>query len=746
MLLCGPHSRQSRFAMIERRFDIQFVAALALREKQIQQNYRPVIAVHKWFARRPGTLFRGILLSEFTDQPLAEAFYQGHEFTNLSILDPFMGGGTTLLEANRLGCAVTGFDVNPMSYWIVREEIESIDLPAYKKTAAKIRKRLEAQIGEFYRTSCVKCASPEAHVKYFLWVKTQPCGKCSRSLDLFPSYLVAEDVRHTANVFACWNCKRFFESGSRKRPGKCPHCGNVPRADLEARKGKCKCAACAEVNRFPNNASGPPAHRLFGIEYHCERCKHTHKGRFFKTPEPSDFANFEQAATRLSRGTEQFVPSDKIPPGDETERLHRWGYERYRDLFNARQLLGLELLCREISRVSDAKIRRALATNLSDLLRYQNMLCRYDTMALKSLDIFSIHGFPVGQIQCESNFLGISGKMGAIGSGGLLNILEKFSKAKAYCSRPFEIRHEGNRKVPIFIEGEWIGEERNGSHPLQRRSVNLCCANAMDTTLAPGSFDAVLTDPPYFGNVQYAELMDFCYVWLRKLVGQAEPAFANVSTRNGNELTTNVSMGRGFEHFAEGLSRSFRNVAKSLKAGSPMVFTYHHNKLEAYFPIALAILGAGLVCSASIPCPAEMGASIHISGTGSSIIDSVFVCRTTGRVPRKWLAKNADELAALICDELQQLREAGVKPTSGDVRCITYGHLIRLAVWNLRNNWEQSLNVAERTKALARWIGQFGGAESVQARVSAISPTQRLQGSFKDAEKPYAEQIDEIPF
>ncbi len=51
--------------MIEKHFDIPFIADLALREKQIQQNYRPVIAVHKWFARRPGTLFRGLLLSEF---------------------------------------------------------------------------------------------------------------------------------------------------------------------------------------------------------------------------------------------------------------------------------------------------------------------------------------------------------------------------------------------------------------------------------------------------------------------------------------------------------------------------------------------------------------------------------------------------------------------------------------------------------------------------------------------------------
>src|SRR5882672_8363318 len=104
-------------------------------------------------------------------------------------------------------------------------------------------------------------------------------------------------------------------------------------------------------------------------------------------------------------------------------------------MFNTRQLLGLELACRLISRQKDTRIADALATNLSDLLRYQNMLCRYDTMALKSLDIFSVHGFPVGLVQCESNLLGIvdRSKGTNIGSGGWTNIIEKYAKAKTYC-------------------------------------------------------------------------------------------------------------------------------------------------------------------------------------------------------------------------------------------------------------------------------------------------------------------------
>jgi len=108
---------------IEQNYSIRFIASLALREKQIQQNYRPIIAVHKWFARRPGTLFRGLLLSEFRDKPVEETYYLPNSFEGVTIADPFMGGGTPLLEANRIGCNVIGTDINPMAAWIVLEEI-----------------------------------------------------------------------------------------------------------------------------------------------------------------------------------------------------------------------------------------------------------------------------------------------------------------------------------------------------------------------------------------------------------------------------------------------------------------------------------------------------------------------------------------------------------------------------------------------------------------------------------------------
>src|SRR5256885_10334062 len=135
---------------IERTFDIPLVAAMALKEKQIQQNYRLIIAVHKWFARRPGTLFRGLVLSEFSDEPLAKTFFRANNFSGRIVADPFMGGGTPLIEANRVGCDVFGFDINPMATWIVQEEIKRIDLRAYRRAADQLVLDLGKDIGGFY--------------------------------------------------------------------------------------------------------------------------------------------------------------------------------------------------------------------------------------------------------------------------------------------------------------------------------------------------------------------------------------------------------------------------------------------------------------------------------------------------------------------------------------------------------------------------------------------------------------------
>jgi hypothetical protein len=331
-------------------------------------------------------------------------------------------------------------------------------------------------------------------------------------------------------------------------------------------------------------------------------------------------------------------------------------------------------------------------------------------MALKSLDIFSVHGFPVGLVQCESNLLGIENGGGLpTGSGGWLNIIDKFAKAKAYCDKPFEVRHQGTdkggSKVTRPISGEWIGDARDGG---AKRVLDIACADAASWDWQPESLDGVFTDLPHFGNVQYAELMDFCYVWLRRLVGQGNPAFSAPSTLHARELTGNKNMLRGIIHFTAGLAQVFTRTAAALKPGAPFAFSYHHNDITAYFPVAVAILDAGLVCSKVLPCPAEMSASIHIKGTASSTVDSIFVCRR--RQDRN--IPEPDVLASAVRDDMQALELGGFKSKLGDVRCVTYGHIIRQAVNALAGNWKTQLLVEDKLEIFVRWLASSGGTSS----------------------------------
>ena len=774
---------------LEERFDPTFATRLALREKQIQQNYRPIIGIHKWFARRPGTVFRSLLIAEYNNsEPLETSYWRKHKMTGV-IADPFMGGGTPIYEANRLGFSVLGADTNPMAFWIVRQALGRLDIQGFASAAEEVASAIEDVLGTLYETSCVKCGQT-AQVKYFIWVKTERCPLCEAVNDLFPGYLLSQNSRHPKHVVVCSECgclnecdeepskdapipcaecngPVYTEGPARRQRVPCRRCGSeypcvkcgqtaqvkyfiwvktercplceavndlfpgyllsqnsrhpkhvvvcsecgclnecdeepskdapIPCAECNgpvytegpARRQRVPCRRCGSEYPYPTKDSGhPPAHRMWAMEYHCKECKPTHKGRFFKRPDADDLDRYEQARLRLLETSGLPIPDDEIPRGDETDRLHRWGYRRYREMFTERQLLGLGLLLRRISQVSNPPVRHALLTVFSDFLRYQNMLCRYDAYALKCQDIFSVHGFPVGLVQCENNLLGIP----KVGSGSFRHFVEKYRRAKEYCEAPFETQMDGKRKKVVPIPGERIRAEIVRHFPIEdERQAQIAALPATAMPLAPGSLDGVFTDPPYFANVQYAELIDFNYVWLRQALQEEFPEFRPSTTRSPDELTGNVTLGRGIEHFTEGLSTVFRHYAAALKPGAPFVFTYHHNDPSAYVAVVVAILDAGLDCTATLPAAAEMSASLHILGTKSSILDSIFVCRrvNTAHQARVDIRELLEQDAALMA-------AAEVKVSQGDIRCLASGHIARVAINELRGEWDSGAALSNR--------------------------------------------------
>ncbi len=710
--------------MIETGFDIPFVAKLAQREKQVQQKYRPYIGVHKWFARRPGTLFRALLLAEFVDGgSLSTRFYDSHDLSPLVVGDPFIGGGTPLLEANRLGCHVVGADINPMAYWIVHQGLTELDRQAFRAAAQQVISQVEAVIGDLYKTECIHCGKSDAAVKYSLWVKQQTCTACHQAVDLFSNYVVAKNQRHPNHVLVCPVCGGLTEvTEIDGAPGamRCCRCESPLSAKGPAWRNRCTCPHCGHPNTYPQPELGPPKHRLFALEYHCPICKPTRRGRFFKSPDAMDLNRTAEAEQRLQGISQSCIPTDQIPAGDETARLHRWGYRTYQELFNCRQLLGLSTLSTAIAAVDNAAVRNALFTVFSDTLRYQNMICRYDTYALKIVDIFSVHGFPVSLIQCENSILGIPG----VGSGGFGHFVEKYDRAKAYCEKPFEVT-AGRPQRTVFQKTEHIGARMvvELPKPDSPKSAFLQAISSEELTMPTASLDAVLTDPPYLANVQYAELMDFCYVWLRKHLKGFVPAFRPTSTRSDEELTVNETGGRDICHFAGGLSRVFTRFSIALRRGGPFVFTFHHNETEAYLPITVALSDARLVCTVALPCPAEMRASIHISGTKSSVVDSVFVCRSTGVIQASQFEATPLNLRQLLVSDLENLGQAGLGPRLGDARCLLLGHITRIAIWQLRETWETDAPIQaklDRAQAMFQQIFALNRLNRLAAEVVAL--------------------------
>lgn len=210
---------------IEEGFPIVEINRLAERE---YVSYKPIYQMHKWFARRASCVFRAILLGAIkpAGTDILEEFYKDHtndpDTNGKVILDPFMGGGTTVVEALRLGCKVIGIDLNPVAWFIVKTEVEPVDLDELRAAFDRVAVRTTAggkpvreELLSHYKTECPACGNPDADIIYVFWVKSAICTdqNCRGQVPLFSNYLVAQktsSIRYHGDV-KCPKCSKTFD-------------------------------------------------------------------------------------------------------------------------------------------------------------------------------------------------------------------------------------------------------------------------------------------------------------------------------------------------------------------------------------------------------------------------------------------------------------------------------------------------------------------------------------------------------
>ena len=201
---------------IEKGFPIERVNEIAAKEGRAKMHYRPIYTMHKWWARRLGCVFRAISLYTLLDDPeKVSVFEPGHEGDTLAsygddadgesdldvasllervdmsdpeslwelypkdvriedkkILDPFMGGGTSLVEASRFGAEVVGNDLNPVAWFVTKKELEAgqTDVEELEEAFEQVKADVADEITQYYKTPCPN-GDHDADVMYNFWVE-----------------------------------------------------------------------------------------------------------------------------------------------------------------------------------------------------------------------------------------------------------------------------------------------------------------------------------------------------------------------------------------------------------------------------------------------------------------------------------------------------------------------------------------------------------------------------------------------
>jgi len=609
---------------IEKDFPIEKLNILALREGN---SKRPVYRMHKWWARRLGSVFRMLLLAAFAGAGTSEGelwrrFYHGNGLNEPIVLDPFMGGGTTLVEALRLGCRVIGVDINPVAWFITKKEIEPVDLADLDAAFARLEKAVGERIRRYYRTTCPK--GHPAEVMYAFWVKSLPCANCGKQVDLWPNNWVSRRSDHWTVV--CPVCDFIFPVPPHAEKATCPDCGKVfePTRKISG-YGRFRCPHCGHAETHLDAVArlgGPIPARMYGLEYYCPACN----SRGYKRADRADHSLFEEAKAEFeARKDSLLFPRQHIPiEGRSDPRPVNHGYTHFWHLFNPRQLLCLSLLLEGIMAEPDRNLRELLLLAFSDALDSNNMFCKYEVDYHKISLLFGLHAYHPIERPTENNVWGTR-----YGRGTFKRCFEKVRRGKAYCAQAYERAFDGRASFQV-ITGEQINgslvESFDGLLGGQGRALLRCADSSSLDFLPDKCVDAVITDPPYFANVMYSELADFFYVWLRLALADDYPWFRPEHSRREEELVQNVKEGKEEDDFSAGLTRVWRECHRVLKDDGILAFTFHHNEVGAWAAIGHSLLDAGFLVTAA-PFVRSEGKSGFHSEAGNIKYDVILVCR-----------------------------------------------------------------------------------------------------------------------
>jgi len=606
------------------------------------------------------------------------------------VVDPFAGGGSIPLEALRLGCEAFASDLNPVACLILKVMLE--DIPRWGRQKVKVKRQNGEEVEADGLAEALRIVGKEIKEKAeeelrdfypddpdgskpiaYLWARTVRCEapNCGAEIPLVRSFWLGNEDKGRLALRLKSQCGKDgqpeteFEIFEPKSP-KEVSAGTVNRA--VARCPCCSAVLSPERVRWQLGEQRGGADVLFneeGVRRGGARllsvvCLQPEKRRrHYRLPMQRDYDAVWRASRYLKESTEgllenglSIIPDEPLPQerarGSSGFRILLYGMENFGDLFTCRQKLALNKFIYGVSMLpssapSEAAIKSLAAIAVSRSIPQWCALSWWQSQGDFVVSAFGRQALPIvwDFAECVPVSDASGGYDGAV---------------------------------------EWLARVAGVANAITGTGQSQL-ADAARHPLPDGSTAVWFTDPPYYDAVAYADLSDFFFVWLKRMLREESLFQAPLGQQNGltpkqNEIIVDPARfvgNRKKDHvfFERKMVESLINGRRALQSDGIGCIVFAHKTTEGWESLLSSILQAGWVVTASWPIATERGARPLAHETAALAGSVHLVCR-----PRPDDAPVGDwgdvliELPRRVGDWMERLQSEGIRGADLVFACI----------------------------------------------------------------------------